>query len=285
MVGNQRGRGLIAIDLDGTLLGPSGELSDRNAEAVHAAADAGWYVVLASGRPPHLVTHLADRIAGAVTHVVGGNGSIVSTFPGTADGDTTLLHLASFDVATARAIVRHLRTVDPGLRFALATDAGFGHERGFAERMPAAVHDDPIDDVLTLGGDAVFKLLVFHDEHSVDDLTRSLPPHLADALDASDDATVNGTEFAVTHMGADAAEIGPAAVDKCAGLRWLCEHLGVAQADVVAIGDEGNDLTMLTWAGTGWAMANAPHHVRAAADHVAPHHAEDGVAQVLEALR
>ena len=85
-------------------------------------------------------------------------------------------------------------------------------------------------------------------------------------------------------MGADAAEIGPAEVDKRAGLSWLCEHLGVDQADTIAFGDEGNDLTMLAWVGTGYAMANAPADVQAVADHVAPHHLDDGVAQVLETL-
>ncbi len=272
-------RGLIAIDLDGTLLGVDGTLSERSVESIRGVVDAGWLVALASGRPPHLVTHLSTRLAGLVTHVVGGNGSIIGTFPAEPGGDSQLLHLASFGFGTGVRLVEHLRRVDAGLRFALATDAGFAHEPGFAERMPAPVDDDPIDDVLAIGGDSVFKLLVFHAERSVAELIGSLPAIVAEALDGSDDQ-----DFAVTHMGADAAEIGPAAVDKCSGLRWLCDHLGVDRADVIAFGDEGNDRTMVEWVGVGYAMENAVAEVKAVADHIAPHHADDGVAQILEQL-
>jgi len=53
---------------------------------------------------------------------------------------------------------------------------------------------------------------------------------------------------------------------------------------VVAFGDMPNDLPMLAWAGTPYAMANAHPTVLAAAAHVAPSNDEDGVAQVLAGL-
>ena len=68
---------------------------------------------------------------------------------------------------------------------------------------------------------------------------------------------------------------------KASTLALLCADLGVDAADVIAFGDMPNDLPMLAWAGTSYAMANAHPTVRAAADHVAPGHDEDGVAQVL----
>jgi hypothetical protein len=58
----------------------------------------------------------------------------------------------------------------------------------------------------------------------------------------------------------------------------------VDAADVVAFGDMPNDLPMLTWAGTSYAVANGHPSVRAAADHVAPANTEDGVATVLTGL-
>jgi hydroxymethylpyrimidine pyrophosphatase-like HAD family hydrolase len=51
--------------------------------------------------------------------------------------------------------------------------------------------------------------------------------------------------------------------------------------EVIAFGDMPNDLPMLTWAGTSYAMADAHPSVRAVAGHLAPGHDEDGVAQVL----
>ena len=137
--------------------------------------------------------------------------------------------------------------------------------------MPAVVDTDPIDDILALGGTEVFKLFAFHDNMSVPALLGAAPALLPETL-------------AATHMGADAIDIGPVAIDKCAGLQWVCEQLGVSAADVIAFGDEWNDITMLQWAGRGVAMGNADPRVRAAANEVAPPNTADGVAIVLERL-
>jgi hydroxymethylpyrimidine pyrophosphatase-like HAD family hydrolase len=61
----------------------------------------------------------------------------------------------------------------------------------------------------------------------------------------------------------------------------LCDDLGVAAEDVIAFGDMPNDIAMLSWAGTSYAMADAHPTVIDVADHVAPGHDEDGVAHVL----
>jgi hydroxymethylpyrimidine pyrophosphatase-like HAD family hydrolase len=270
---------LVAIDLDGTLLDPNGEITPRSVSAVHAAAAAGMRIVIATGRPPHMVAQLDDVLAGAVSHVVATNGSLISTFPTHPGDEPQLLHLLSFDIHRARRIVGDLRASDAGFGFALATDRGFGHEPGFVERMPAAVHEPAISDVLTIDGTVAFKLFAFHDRRSSHALLVELPP----LVNPHDDA-VHEEVFGVSHMGADAVEIGPASTDKCAGLRWLCEHLDVDRSDVIAIGDELNDLTMLRWAGRGIAMDNADPEVRAVADEIAPSNRDDGVAQILEAL-
>jgi hydroxymethylpyrimidine pyrophosphatase-like HAD family hydrolase len=79
-------------------------------------------------------------------------------------------------------------------------------------------------------------------------------------------------------------EISAAGVTKASALIGLCKTLGVEAADVVAFGDMPNDLPMLAWAGTSYAMANAHESVLALADHVAPPCEEEGVADVLEGL-
>lgn len=263
---------LIAIDLDGTLLDPHGQLSQRAVAAVASASTAGHRIVIATGRPPELAVAATVDLAGHASHIVGANGTVITTFPSTPTGQPELLHVTGFAWAIAAELVTTLRHHDRQLGFALASDSGFVHERGFADRMPAAVHDDPIDDVLHREGDMAFKLLVFHEHHAVDRLLVDLPP-LIEGL---------GDDFAVRHMGADAAEIGPANLDKCAGLHWLCDHLAVSAEQVVAIGDERNDLRMIDWAGHGVAVANADGAVLAAADEVVGANGDDGVADFLE---
>lgn len=71
---------------------------------------------------------------------------------------------------------------------------------------------------------------------------------------------------------------------KAWGLEQLATRWGVAPEECVTFGDGGNDVEMLRWAGTGYAMANAPQAVREAANKVCPSNDEDGVLQTLDAL-
>jgi hydroxymethylpyrimidine pyrophosphatase-like HAD family hydrolase len=65
-------------------------------------------------------------------------------------------------------------------------------------------------------------------------------------------------------------------------LSVLATSWGIDAAETVAFGDMPNDLEMLQWAGISVAMANAHAEVAAVAKEIGPHHADDGVAQVLE---
>jgi hydroxymethylpyrimidine pyrophosphatase-like HAD family hydrolase len=127
--------------------------------------------------------------------------------------------------------------------------------------------------VLDIGGTQAFKLIAFHPHIDTYELLDHLPGLLGDHL---------RSQLVTRHLGADAVELGPAGVDKGSGLAWLCDHLGIAASEVVAFGDEWNDLTMLRWAGHGVAMANADQLVLDHADEIAPSNADDGVAVVLE---
>ena len=77
-------------------------------------------------------------------------------------------------------------------------------------------------------------------------------------------------------------EVNPLGADKGSGLKWLANHLGIQQAHVMAIGDQGNDLTMVEWAGFGVAMGNGNPITQAAANWVAPTIDEDGAAVAIE---
>jgi Cof subfamily protein (haloacid dehalogenase superfamily) len=259
---------LIATDLDGTLLGADGTLSARNISALRAAKDAGWYVVLASGRPPFMVADLMVHLDDVVTHGVLANGSVICTLP-----DAQTLRSVRFGASMAVDVVQQLRGLDAEYGFALATDVGFAHEPGFAERMPSPQPVPVCADVLVAaaGASEAIKLMVFHRHHTAHELLHIVPPLL-------------GGDLAVTHMGADCVEIGPTGIDKGTGLSWLCAHLQVDAADVVSFGDEYNDHEMLRWSGRGIAMANANELTRDIADEVTLANTADGVAVALERI-
>jgi Cof subfamily protein (haloacid dehalogenase superfamily) len=259
---------LIATDLDGTLLRPDGTLSARTAAALQAVAAHGTFVVFATGRPPTVAAQEIQAAGGGVHYGVMANGTIVCRLP---EGD--VLRSVSFDASTAREAIIALRSHDPALGFALATDVGFSAEHGFHARMPAhpVAAGPEVRDALAGHEDAseAIKLLAFHPDHDAHELTEKLPALLGGGL-------------VVSHMGADAVEIAPAGADKGVGLRWLCEHLGVARHEVAVFGDEVNDLPMFSVAGIRVAVANANAAVIAAADEVTASNADDGVAETLE---
>jgi hydroxymethylpyrimidine pyrophosphatase-like HAD family hydrolase len=76
----------------------------------------------------------------------------------------------------------------------------------------------------------------------------------------------------------------PAGTSKQQGLAFLADHLGLDRSQVIAVGDQYNDLPMLAWAGLGVAMGNAPDPVKAVSGRVVPSNDEDGVAWLVEQL-
>ena len=79
----------------------------------------------------------------------------------------------------------------------------------------------------------------------------------------------------------DGVEVNRMGVHKGRGLEWLAHHLGCTLANVIAIGDSENDLTMLQMAGLGVAMANSEPCIREAADVITGSNTENGVAQAI----
>ena len=261
---------LIATDLDGTLLGPAATLSDRTLDALHLAHRAGVVVVAATGRGWQSVTQVLapDRV---IEHAVCSNGALL--FDRVAGAIVRFDAIAPPAVAAAAAAVRG-RVDDVGMGWELS-DGTFGWDEVFLDHNRAVelrdghtrvdelpVHDPPA---------AVLKLLVSARGLGEEQLWERLHPHMPDDVET----TASGISF---------VEITGRGVHKAKGLQGLCDDLGIAPADVVAFGDNRNDVAMLEWAGRSYAMANAHPAAFAAAGHETPHHAEDGVAQVIESL-
>jgi HAD superfamily hydrolase (TIGR01484 family) len=72
--------------------------------------------------------------------------------------------------------------------------------------------------------------------------------------------------------------------DKASALRFLCERFGIAQDEVVAVGDGRNDASMIEWAGLGFAVEGSPPEVVAAADRTIPGPGHGGIQQLAAAL-
>jgi Cof subfamily protein (haloacid dehalogenase superfamily) len=262
--GTAPGIRLVATDLDGTLLHTDGTVTDRTRAALRAVEALGVTVVFVTGRPVRWMLELWQDV-GEHGLAICSNGGIVYDVPARA------VRIARpIPAEVGLEVAELLRAAVPGTTFAVETGAGFGREPEFMER--SAVPDVAVGPLPELIGDDTVKMLARHEEMEPEAFwaeTERVVGHLVTTTWSSLGALV---------------EISAAGVTKASTLALLCEELGVQPHEVVAFGDMPNDLAMLEWAGSSYAMANAHPSVRALADGTAPANRDDGVAAVLEEL-
>ena len=262
---------LVALDIDGTLFTnvPSTgvveeTISPAVVDAVRRAYDAGAHVVLATGRSTFGISHvwdqlgLPDRSRGDESQVlsVASNGSVTFSYP-----PVEVLSTVTFD---AGEIVRMLLQEVPGAAVAVEEiGVGYRINRAFPDgeitgRMTVQSVDELVAEPVTR--------VILRDPHSSEEEFLALAEKLG----------LHGTNYFIGWTAW--LDIAPEGVSKASALAEVAERLGVAQADVLAIGDGRNDIEMLRWAGRGVAMGQAPLEVQEAADDVTETVVEDGVA-------
>jgi hypothetical protein len=263
---------IIATDLDGTLLRSDGTVSPRTRAALDRAEDAGLCIVFVTGRPPRWMESL--------TEVIGRHGVAICSNGGAVyDVRRKLLQRSyALSAADSLAVVRALRSGLPGVTFAFEYPGGFSHEPDYPAILwdaGAAERIGPAEQLLNGQGgrhQGVFKILAKH-------------PTLAPDAFLAAGRTLIGDLAEVTRSSPIALlEISAAGVSKASTLAAWCAERGVSAEEVAAFGDMPNDLPMLAWAGSAFAVANAHPEVLAATTRRAASNDEDGVARVLEHL-
>ncbi|MGF1595910.1 MAG: HAD-IIB family hydrolase [Acidimicrobiales bacterium] len=265
------GVALVATDLDGTLLGPAAALSVRTVAAVAALADVGVEVVVATGRGHRSAVPLIEPLT-TVRWLIASNGA-------------TLYDLRRNEVVEHRPLaascVADLVTTAVGrfgpVGLSWETPDGQYHDNSWIAIRRA--HDPdyrPLYSDLRPRLDPavapVLKLMVAHGRLGAYGWLDALLPHVPDGVTA----VTSGAPF---------VEVTAGEADKGFAVAELCRRLGIDRSATAAFGDQVNDVGMLSWVELGFAMANAADRVAAVTTWRAPHHAEDGVAQVLERIR
>jgi Cof subfamily protein (haloacid dehalogenase superfamily) len=263
---------LLAVDIDGTLLDSSGQLPEAHRAALADAESAGIAVVLATGRAMHFARPVADAVGIPLAMIVN-NGALAHD----AAGRTALRHLLPRDAA--RAILASTQPFDDSVAIVFdrqderqivfeRMDWSHPHRRGYLARnrafithgsLEAALEDDPIQ-VMFNGGVGPMRELFA--------TLRALP--CADAF------TVAITEYEAKDFALVDVN-GPGCSKGSTLARWA--HLcGVPRMQVMAVGDNLNDLEMLEFAGRPVLMGNATEALRALGFPTVPSHDRDGLA-------
>ncbi|WP_411143205.1 HAD hydrolase family protein [Streptomyces sp. x-80] len=293
---------LIATDLDGTLLHDDKTVSDRTIAALAAAERAGIEVFFVTGRPARWMDVVSDHVHGHGLAICANGAAVVDLHRG-----RRIVEVSPLDRTVALDVVNVLRGVAPGTTFAVERTGGSHYEPQYPpfHRDQAAVvapvekllaedfgplpgpDTDPgmAADTVTVAprgapgafdatgpGQPVLKLLAHHAELDPDDflaLARTAAGALASVTRSSPTALL---------------EISGLGVSKADTLARCCAERGITPQEVVAFGDMPNDIEMLTWAGTSYAMANAHPDVLAVTTGRTDSNNDDGVAAVIERM-
>jgi Cof subfamily protein (haloacid dehalogenase superfamily) len=256
---------LVASDLDGTLLGSGGAVSPRTRRAIEAVVAAGIHVVAATGRSQWTAEPLLAPVAGLDLSVCSNGASLYHV----RRRESLEEHAIADPVIDAilTGLAEHL----PGCFYGWETSVGLHYEVGFIDHLLTHGRDPSPPLAVGVRPAPIRKLMIAHGDVQhyalLDQITPLLPPGCL--------ASTSGAPF---------VEVTGDGVHKAFGVERVCERLGIPPEEVVAFGDNHNDLALLQWAGRGIAMANAQPVVLDAVGEVTASNLDDGVAAVLETL-
>ena len=265
--------GLIALDLDGTLVGDDLQLRERTIAAIGAARARGVSVSIVTGRMTTSALRFARQL-GLTDPIVGYQGAIIRAMPAAgASGLGRLLLHRPLAPAETREAIEYSRRI------------GLAPHINHLERFVIQSDDPGADDYSAfLGGRAVFTDdLVAWVRSPVSKVISVAATPIGDGiLEAARERFQGRAEVTISHP--RFLEFLAPGVSKGVAVARLARRAGVPMSAVLAIGDQFNDLEMIAMTGHGTAMPHAPAAVRAAGRYVAPPLAEEGAAQLIEAL-
>lgn len=252
---------LVAVDLDGTLLNDSKQVSERTADALKCLPSMGVKVVIASARPPRSVRQIYKSL-NLDTWQINYNGALIWDEP----AQTPVFHRP-----LAKGVAR--RVIDDA-RFL------FGHVQVTCEILDKW-YTDRFDPTNTTETGRLFKPDV------IAPLDTFCDGQVTKLLFLSDAKTISTLEYAISQAHQDditvvrtddnLIQVMDRRVSKAVALQVVCKHYGVELENVMAIGDAPNDVGMLQVAGVAVAMDNAHKLVKKVAHWVAPSNNDHGV--------
>ncbi len=256
---------LIAVDLDGTLFGRDAQVSARTIDSLNLAVKAGYSIVAVTGRSWRTCIERL-KPASMIEYVVCSNGAYAYDVE-----QAKVRWSRPLDAVACVDAMRKIRAEFPEVGFGWESETGFSYEKAFIRQ---------VDDPKTLeqsakggvpGQSEMYKLLIRLPKMQVEQFAQLITGLVGDAME-------------VSTSGAPFLDATAPTVNKAVGLATAAEHFNVDAQDVIAFGDNLNDLPMLKWAGTAVAMGNAHPEVLSVADAMTVSNRRDGVAVYIDKM-
>jgi len=242
---------LIALDLDGTLLDPRSEISPANLQALVDATARGVHVAVATGRRSHSAFKYVERIPCPVT-LVSSNGAMITTSAG------EILHRDFLPLRVAHQVLEITRPFRPYVA-ALFDQPG----RGQVTMQESAIPEGPLGWYLAQSADFLELVPDLETVVSCDPIQVLFggPPASIEPIEmllressVAGDIHLTWTKYLTRNV--SLLDVMNRGCTKGAALDFLARHLAIEPGEVMAIGDNFNDLEMLQFAGVPVVMGN-----------------------------
>jgi HAD superfamily hydrolase (TIGR01484 family) len=237
---------LVALDVDGTVVDLNGNLPAGIRDAVGELVADGVRVVLATGRSWHGTEPVFEALALPRGQAVCSNGAVIVQHP-----PTEVVRTITFDPTE---VVAQVLEHNPNTLVAVE-EVGRGYRVSGLFPEGDLTGEMIITEVAEMISEPVTRV-VLRDPSSTDE----------DFVQLAEKLGLRGCSYFIGYSAW--LDIVPEGVNKATALAEVAQSYGIAAADVLALGDGRNDLEMLSWAGRGVALGDAPTEVRSVADHV-----------------
>ena len=256
---------MFVTDIDGTLTLPGQKVPQKNIEAVQKMVAAGVKVVIATGRMYKAALPIAEQL-GVSLPIIAYNGAIIKSSSG------EMIHAKYLDEDKALALINffaergwYLQSYSDDILYIPQHD----DNAKFYERMLSV-------EGVEVGWDGLRGRL--KDVPKV--LSISLNPEEIDARLVAVEKNFGG-QIEITRSAPVFCEFMSRGISKASAIKILADKYGVANEEILAIGDSENDLQMITSVGCGVAMGNAVERVKDAALHITDTCANCGFAKAV----
>ncbi|MBX7144533.1 MAG: Cof-type HAD-IIB family hydrolase [Oligoflexia bacterium] len=263
---------LCFFDVDGTLIGTSGQISKRTADSISRFREQGGLIAIASGRPAFSAQNIMKQLGINAPSVFFSGALVLDPKSGSS------LRSQALPAQTIRAVreyaLKHALHLEyyTSESYFVEIPSHFGEIHAhYIHRLPTTASFESI-----LAQSAILKLVLMSDNEKDATALRN--------IDESVPEISLGVSYGANHAQVTFGNITSSTSSRDAAFDFILERLNLTSSEIASFGDGESDLPFLLRSGLGVAMGNAPQAVREKAPFVVNSVDEDGVAVVMEAL-
>ena len=258
---------MLVLDLDDTLLRDDYSISSRTKELLTEAQNRGVKVVLASGRPTLAMMHYAEelQLGKFDSYMISFNGAVATSLK-----NNKILFESSLTQSEVHSLYDF--SIENKVHILTYSDKGIISE----------TDSEYIDVEIKLTGIPHHKVPCFKTEINSSAVKCILLEHPDYLKQVEKKLKAERPDLSVSRSKPFFLEVMPYGIDKASCIDFLAKRVGIEQSEIIAVGNAGNDLTMIKYAGLGVWVDNVTPELRHHADCIVATNNNDGVAEVIE---